>query len=539
MSTPVILVIDDSATIRKMVDSHLSQEGYRVVLAATGEAGVELAREVNPDLILLDHQLPGTTGIEVCRKIIAFEECRHIPFVVSSTLRKQAYIEYMDVPNVVDSLPKPFKAELLKMSVANALETATMIMASQSGGTAVPEVVDALDQPAFSGDLRWLSLREVIDFLNNGRKDGLLEVETDRNRVSFYLKHGRIQGVASASFDPQTIVASLPDSLQDLAPLLQFTMSSGQSTQASGLVELMDKKMLDPRMLRALLRHQAAVLTHYCFHNKPTAFSFLPERTPPALLAKVPIDCCLAAVLIDAAMALNQKQNPTETSSQAWIRNALRGQNLDRTGLGAKHIQLLSLLDSSARTTSQLADRSGLSVQEAAAVLAGLQTAEWIESSVVASERTVIAFQPHAAGAVQLREIIEAGSSGWTGNVVRDDLSFHLLLKRKSPQALIIALQGDDELDLPPKLNRQLILQGPQHVVLLAAEGCTQPVATDLQKFAVVRGPVSSVTVLAALNSASQFAAASPSEPGQGSQDCAADSGRPSSDLVLESAGAQ
>ena len=82
MSTSTILVIDDSATIRKMVDSHLSQDGYRVVLAQNGEIGVEMAREIKPDLILLDHQLPGTTGLEVCRKIIQFEECRHIPFVV-------------------------------------------------------------------------------------------------------------------------------------------------------------------------------------------------------------------------------------------------------------------------------------------------------------------------------------------------------------------------------------------------------------------------------------------------------------------------
>ena len=109
MTTQTVLVIDDSATIRKMVDSHLSQEGYRVVLAANGELGVSMAQEIRPDLILLDHQLPGTTGLEVCRKIIQLPECRFIPFVVSSTLRKQAYVEYMDVPNVVDSLPKPFK----------------------------------------------------------------------------------------------------------------------------------------------------------------------------------------------------------------------------------------------------------------------------------------------------------------------------------------------------------------------------------------------------------------------------------------------
>ena len=73
----------------------------------------------------------------------------------------------MDVSNVVDSLPKPFKPELLKMTVANALEVGAMIVSSQYNGTAVPEVVGETDQPALAGDFRWIGLREMIDFLNN------------------------------------------------------------------------------------------------------------------------------------------------------------------------------------------------------------------------------------------------------------------------------------------------------------------------------------------------------------------------------------
>ncbi|MCP4505456.1 MAG: DUF4388 domain-containing protein, partial [Fuerstiella sp.] len=180
----------------------------------------------------------------------------------------------MDVANVVDSLPKPFTPELLKMTVANALEVGAMIVSSQSNGTAVPEVVGETDQPALAGDFRWLGLREVIDFLNNGRKDGMLEVETERNRICFFLKDGRIQGVVSPSFDAAEVADQLPASMKELSPLLQFTMSSGTSTQVDGLVELMDKKVLDPRMLRTLLRHQAAVLTRYCFLNNPASFSF-------------------------------------------------------------------------------------------------------------------------------------------------------------------------------------------------------------------------------------------------------------------------
>ena len=88
MSERTILVIDDSATIRRLVDSTLSPVGYRVVLAASAEEGLERAAEVVPDLIILDHQLPGTTGREVCKHLVESPELEDIPIIGCSTLRK-------------------------------------------------------------------------------------------------------------------------------------------------------------------------------------------------------------------------------------------------------------------------------------------------------------------------------------------------------------------------------------------------------------------------------------------------------------------
>ncbi len=86
MTQKTILNIDDSATIRRLVDCTLSREGFRVVVAETAEIGIELAEEIRPDLILLDHQLPGTTGAEVCHHRLESPELRTIPVVISSTI---------------------------------------------------------------------------------------------------------------------------------------------------------------------------------------------------------------------------------------------------------------------------------------------------------------------------------------------------------------------------------------------------------------------------------------------------------------------
>jgi Response regulators consisting of a CheY-like receiver domain and a winged-helix DNA-binding domain len=66
---PRILVVDDDPKIRAVVRRGLAFEGYRVVEAASGEEGLEKAREHLPDLVVLDVMLPGIDGLEVTRRL--------------------------------------------------------------------------------------------------------------------------------------------------------------------------------------------------------------------------------------------------------------------------------------------------------------------------------------------------------------------------------------------------------------------------------------------------------------------------------------
>lgn len=448
MSTQTILVIDDSATIRKMVDSHLSQEGYRVVLAPTAEKGLELAPQLQPNLILLDHQLPGTTGIEVCRKIIADPQCAHIPFVISSTLRKQAYIEYMDVPNVVDSLPKPFKPELLKSTVANALEVGAMIVSSQSSGTAVPEVVDEVADCSLAGDFSWCSLRELLDFLNNGSKKGMLEVEMEHDRVWFYLDEGRIQTVISASMSPEVVATQLPESLVELAPLLRFTMSSGFTSQLDGFVELLDRKVLDPRMLRTLLRFQAAYLTWYSLQEKLKSFNFYANRELPPLFRRTPLQISLAGLLIEASLHHKEHQADDIDKNSGWVRKGLRGQNLDRSGLSAKHLQILSQLGNEPISVDQLAKKVGSSGQEVERVMLGLEKADWVARKRVVSGPSVVALESNQGGSKLIHQLFSDDTNDWTGKVVRDEFGMQLLLNRNAADLLLIEISSSGQSEI-------------------------------------------------------------------------------------------
>ena len=74
MTEARILVVDDEHLDRGALEQNLRNQGYEVLTAATGEAALQTVREAQPDLVLLDVQLPGISGLEVLERIKAFDE---------------------------------------------------------------------------------------------------------------------------------------------------------------------------------------------------------------------------------------------------------------------------------------------------------------------------------------------------------------------------------------------------------------------------------------------------------------------------------
>jgi two-component system, cell cycle response regulator DivK len=69
MANELILIVEDNDKNRKLMRDVLTFKGYRLAEAETGEDGVRLARELHPDLVLMDIQLPGISGITAFRQI--------------------------------------------------------------------------------------------------------------------------------------------------------------------------------------------------------------------------------------------------------------------------------------------------------------------------------------------------------------------------------------------------------------------------------------------------------------------------------------
>ncbi|WP_373535057.1 response regulator transcription factor [Microcoleus sp.] len=69
MAPVKILVVDDDPAIRNLIHRFLSQQGYQVESAEDGQTGLELFEQLNPDLVVLDVNLPDTTGYKLCQEM--------------------------------------------------------------------------------------------------------------------------------------------------------------------------------------------------------------------------------------------------------------------------------------------------------------------------------------------------------------------------------------------------------------------------------------------------------------------------------------
>jgi DNA-binding response OmpR family regulator len=85
MSNPQILIADDSSTIRELLRRTLTNAGFDVIQACDGREAVEAARSNDPDLIILDIQMPDMDGYAACDEILAAGISLPIIFLTKET----------------------------------------------------------------------------------------------------------------------------------------------------------------------------------------------------------------------------------------------------------------------------------------------------------------------------------------------------------------------------------------------------------------------------------------------------------------------
>ena len=126
-----ILSIEDEPDIRELLKVSLEADGFRVISAATGEQGLQMARTEKPSLILLDVMLPKVSGLDICREIRADPEIAAIPILMLTAKATETdKVVGLEV-GAVDYVIKPFSPRELTARVKALLR--------RSRATGVPE----------------------------------------------------------------------------------------------------------------------------------------------------------------------------------------------------------------------------------------------------------------------------------------------------------------------------------------------------------------------------------------------------------------
>ncbi|MDD2508567.1 MAG: diguanylate cyclase [Aliarcobacter skirrowii] len=116
-----ILIVDDMSTNLMML-SDILKDDYNIKISKTGEKAIELCKNLDIDLVLLDIEMPLMNGYEVCKNLKNYEKTKNIPIIFVSAKNSEEDEEYGLNLGAVDYISKPFSKVIIKARVKNQIK---------------------------------------------------------------------------------------------------------------------------------------------------------------------------------------------------------------------------------------------------------------------------------------------------------------------------------------------------------------------------------------------------------------------------------
>jgi PleD family two-component response regulator len=141
-----ILIVDDTPENLTVLRQILTEDGYRVRPALSGEIALKTVQADLPDLILLDIVMPGMDGFEVCRKLKAREKTRDVPIIFISALSEIEDKMRAFSQGGVDYISKPFNTEEVLARVKTHLTLYSLVNSLEQKNIKLKKVLDEVKQ---------------------------------------------------------------------------------------------------------------------------------------------------------------------------------------------------------------------------------------------------------------------------------------------------------------------------------------------------------------------------------------------------------
>ncbi|HSQ68620.1 MAG TPA: response regulator [Steroidobacteraceae bacterium] len=117
----LVLIVDDSPTEVHVMQKALEQHGFRTAAAADGDEAIRKARELHPDLILMDIVMPGLNGFQATRELANDPQTRRIPVIMVTSKSQESDRVWGLRQGAVDYIVKPVSMDLLVQKAEAAL----------------------------------------------------------------------------------------------------------------------------------------------------------------------------------------------------------------------------------------------------------------------------------------------------------------------------------------------------------------------------------------------------------------------------------
>ncbi len=400
--TPRVLIVDDSPTVRRLGELILSQQGYSVHTAEDGEQGLEVARRVKPDAILVDFVMPKMNGHTFCTLLRQDEEMKNVPLILISSKGEAVGEAFEREFGVVHYFSKPFEPDDLVSKLEEVLGKARSGESDEGAaveqtGTApavIENIVDKVLRQYFqkdfpllmrnvlsdtlsdaglvaksgmvlSGDLSQIMLPDIINFAYNSRLSGRLTVFSRKVFGEIYIEEGNFIFATSSRKGSRNIF------LTDL--LIKDGRLTANSEELNDCVaEARSRNIPIGRILveRDFLTNDE--LMNYLQQHAQDAFGstlevregnfFLEQDVLPTNLQDLTIRVPLINVLMEGLSHLDEKHlaaSEFKDEEMVLVRLITNEDALDTVNLKPRELELFGLIDGK-KSLSEIIDLSFL-----------------------------------------------------------------------------------------------------------------------------------------------------------------------------------
>ncbi|MBN2193085.1 MAG: winged helix-turn-helix domain-containing protein [Polyangiaceae bacterium] len=230
-----ILVIDDEPSTLSILDERLREVGHHIVASRRGTDGIRLARELHPDLVLLELSLPDLSGTEVCRTLRDDEATRGLRIVILSARSEEIDRVVGFELGADDYVVKPFSIRELMLRIRNVL---------RRGQRVEPGPKDSYDA-------------------------GIIRVDREAHRIRVA---GREVQLTALEFRLLVALCEHPNQVRSREVLLKTVWGYGSRTTA---------RTVDTRVKR--LREKLGIAADYVETVRKVGYRFAPAGAPPGV----------------------------------------------------------------------------------------------------------------------------------------------------------------------------------------------------------------------------------------------------------------